>query len=207
MRQPETRGIGHAIWCARNHIGDEPFVVLLGDDVIFSDTPCTKQLLQRHQKYRASVVAVEEVPLERIPNYGIIDPATELEEGFFSVAGMMEKPQPHEAPSDLGILGRYVLTADVFEAIEQTAPGAGGEIQLTDALQRLLPAQAIYASRFEGQRFDLGDKLEWLKTHIAVAMRQPELRPSLAAFMRGLDLHDVPPALMEASRPRERRHA
>lgn len=197
VRQRETKGLGHAIWCARQHIGDEPFAVLLGDDVVFNgSTPCLKQLLNRHQKYRGSIVAVERVPKERISSYGVVAPGTEVEDGLFTIADLVEKPAARDAPSDLGILGRYVLTSEIFDAIERTPSDASGEIQLTNALRLLLQSQAVYACTFEGKRYDLGDKLEWLKTNIEVAMMRDEYREPLTAFMQ--DLLDTAPGLKPA---------
>jgi UTP--glucose-1-phosphate uridylyltransferase len=187
VRQKETKGLGHAVLCARQHIGDEPFVVLLGDDVVFSDVPCTKQLLEVHAKHKASVIAVEHVPPERIESYGVVATSGEVERDLHRVAALVEKPKREEAPSDLGILGRYVLTPEIFDAIERTPPGRKGEIQLTDALQLLLKEQAIWALAFEGKRYDLGDKLEWLKTNVEVALMRDDMREPVRQFLRGLD--------------------
>jgi UTP--glucose-1-phosphate uridylyltransferase len=184
VRQRQTKGLGHAIWCARKHIGDEPFAVLLGDDVVFSDVPCTKQLLQRHTRYRGSIIAVERVPRDRIGSYGVVAPGTEIEAGLHTATDLVEKPRPSEAPSDLGILGRYILTPEIFDAIERTPVDAGGEIQLTNALRLLLNEQAVYAAAFEGKRYDLGNKLEWLKTNVEVALMREEFRKPLLEFLR-----------------------
>ena len=184
VRQRETRGLGHAILCARKHIGDEPFAVLLGDDVVFSQGPCTRQLIERHRRRRTSVVAVERVPPERIESYGIVKTGPQVEDDLYAVERLVEKPKRADAPSDLGILGRYVLTADIFDELERTEPGAKGEIQLTDALQALLGHQAVYALAFEGKRYDLGDKLEWLKTNIRVALMRDEFRAPLKQFLK-----------------------
>jgi UTP--glucose-1-phosphate uridylyltransferase len=186
VRQRETKGLGHAILCAKKHVGDEPFAVLLGDDVVFSREPCTKQLLDRFHRTQRSVIAVERVPPERIESYGVVKAGRETEPGLFPIERLVEKPRREEAPSDLGILGRYVLTPEVFEELERTPPGKNGEIQLTDALQRLLPRQEMYAYAFEGKRYDLGDKLEWLKTNVEVALMREEFRKPLLDFLRGV---------------------
>ena len=187
VRQKESRGLGHAILCARAHIGDEPFAVLLGDDVVFSDVPCTRQLVERFERRpEASVIAVERVPPERIEAYGVVKVDGEAEPGLHRVKALVEKPRRQDAPSDLGILGRYVLTPEVFEELERTPPGKNGEIQLTDALQRLLPRQEMYAYAFEGKRYDLGDKLEWLKTNVEVALMREEFRKPLLEYLRGV---------------------
>ena len=184
VRQKEMRGLGHAILCARKHIGDEPFAVLLGDDVVFSEVPCTKQLLDRFERHDGSIIAVEHVAPERIEAYGVVKTNGELEPNLFPIQGLVEKPRRSEAPSDLGILGRYVLTPEIFDALEQTPPGRNNEVQLTDGLERLRGQQSMYAYAFEGKRYDLGDKLEWLKTNIEVALMRDEYRKPLKEFMR-----------------------
>ena len=184
VRQREQKGLGHAVLCAKKHVGDEPFAVLLGDDVVFSRTPCTKQLVDQFQRRKASVIAVERVPPERIESYGVVKVGREVDPGLFPIEGLVEKPRRQDAPSDLGILGRYVLTPDVFAELEHTPPGAKGEIQLTDALARLQKRQAMYAYAFEGKRYDLGDKLEWLKTNVEVALMREEFRKPLLDHLR-----------------------
>ena len=184
VRQREQRGLGHAVLCARKHVGNEPFAVLLGDDVVFSRTPCTKQLIDQFERKRASVIAVERVPPERIEAYGVVKVGKESERGLYPIEGMVEKPRRQDAPSDLGILGRYVLTPEVFDELEKTPPGAKGEIQLTDALARLRQKQEMYAYAFEGKRYDLGDKLEWLKTNVEVALMRDEFRAPLLDYLR-----------------------
>ena len=184
VRQREQKGLGHAVLCARKHVGNEPFAVLLGDDVVFSKTPCTKQLLDQYARRKASVIAVERVPPERIEAYGVVKVGKETEPGLYPIEGMVEKPRRQDAPSDLGILGRYVLTPEVFDELERTPPGAKGEIQLTDALARLRQRQEMYAYAFEGKRYDLGDKLEWLKTNVDVALMRDEFRAPLLEYLR-----------------------
>lgn len=179
VRQREQKGLGHAILCAKKHVGDEPFAVLLGDDVVFSQTPCTKQLIERYQRWHSSIVAVERVPPDRIESYGVVQVRTAVEPHLSPIEHLVEKPRRAEAPSDLGILGRYVLTPAIFDQLEQTSPGRQGEIQLTDALDGLRQEEPLYALEFEGKRYDLGDKLEWLKTNIDVALMRDEFRKPL----------------------------
>lgn len=186
VRQRETRGLGHAILTARKHIGDEPFAVLLGDDVVFSDVPCTKQLIEQYERRQASIVAVERVPPDRIEAYGVVKPGKAVQPGLFPIEDLVEKPKRADAPSDLGILGRYVLTPEIFEELETTPPGRGNEIQLTDGLRQLRKRQEMYAYAFHGKRYDLGDKLEWLKTNIEVALMRDEFRKPLQEFMKEL---------------------
>lgn len=184
VRQKETLGLGHAILCAKKHIGPEPFVVLLGDDVVFSDVPCTKQLLDRFARRKRSQIAVERVTPDRIESYGVVKVGPAAEPGLFPILDLVEKPKPKDAPSDLGILGRYVLTNEIFEALERTAPGKNGEIQLTDGLRLLRKTQEMDAVAFEGKRYDLGNKLEWLKTNVEVALMRDEFRKPLLEFLR-----------------------
>jgi UTP--glucose-1-phosphate uridylyltransferase len=182
IRQKEQRGLGDAIYCARKHVEGEPFAVLLGDTIVSDSTPCTQQAIEVFQKYQSSVIAVERVPPERIGNYGVIQ-ARPID-SVYEVEGLVEKPTPVEAPSDLGIIGRYVLTPEIFRCIEEAKPGVGGEIQLTDALQILLSTQRIYAFEFRGKRFDIGNKLDWLKSSIEIALQNGEIRDDLERFLR-----------------------
>lgn len=186
IRQKEALGLGHAVWCARKHIGDEAFAVLLGDDIVFSDVPCIKQLVDQYEKQRAPIVAVEHVPPERIETYGVVQISSEAtgDEHLYTVTDLVEKPKRTEAPSDLGILGRYILTPDIFECIARTAPGKGNEIQLTDALRVLAQKREIYAFEFFGKRYDLGSKIEWLKTTFDVALSREEFREELISHIK-----------------------
>lgn len=168
IRQKEALGLGHAIWCAKKHVGDEAFAVLLGDDIVFADVPCTKQLIEQYKKHSASIIAVEDVPPDRIESYGVVkvsDMGME-DEHLYRIEDLVEKPKREKAPSGLGILGRYILTPEIFDCIEKTKPGVGNEIQLTDALRMLGKEQEIYAYAFYGRRYDLGNKMEWLKTTV-----------------------------------------
>lgn len=186
IRQKEPLGLGHAVLCAKKHIGDDAFAVLLGDDIVFSDVPCTKQLIEQYEKRKASIIAVEHVPLDRIGSYGVVkisDVETE-DEHLHGVEDLIEKPKREEAPSDLGILGRYILTPEIFDCTERTKPGVGNEIQLTDALRILSIEEAVYAYEFYGRRYDLGNKMEWLKTTFDVALSREEFREELLDYIK-----------------------
>lgn len=180
--QKELRGLGDAVACARHHVGDEPFAVLLGDTLVESDEPVTKQLTAIFERYQESVVALEEVPMHRVSRYGVID-GKQIDDGVFLVRDFIEKPAVDEAPSNLAIAGRYVLTPGIFERIENTVPGKNDEIQLTDAMRALLSARAIYGLRFAGQRFDVGNKLDFIKTNIRMALRRPDLKNEVTDYI------------------------
>ena len=185
--QQQQNGLGDAIRCARDHVGNEPFAVLLGDTVLESneDRPVIRQLMDIYNRYEELVVALEEVPNERVSRYGVID-GRELGSGIYLVEDMVEKPSPDEAPSNLVIASRYILPPEIFRALENTAPGKGGEIQLTDAMRILLADRAMYGYRFNGRRHDLGDKLEFLKTSILYALKREDMRDPLLSWMRDL---------------------
>ncbi|BDV42237.1 UTP--glucose-1-phosphate uridylyltransferase [Geotalea uraniireducens] len=183
VRQKQAMGLGHAILCAREFIGDEPFAVLLGDDIIDAPQPCLAQLLDVHRKYRGSVLALEKVPRENISSYGCVK-ANMITDRVFEVTDLVEKPAPEEAPSDMAIIGRYVLTPDIFPILERQQPGKGGEIQLTDALLKLSREEAIYGCLFAGQRHDCGDKLGFLKATVDMALKREEFNGEFAAYLR-----------------------
>jgi UTP--glucose-1-phosphate uridylyltransferase len=183
VRQKQALGLGHAILCAREFVGDEPFAVLLGDDIIDGGKPCLGQLLDVYRKYRGTVLALEEVPMENISSYGCVR-ANQLSEQVFEVLDMVEKPKREEAPSNLAIIGRYVLTPDIFPILEKQQPGKGGEIQLTDALRQLLQEEAVYGCRFEGIRHDCGDKLGFLKATVDMALKRDEFNVEFKAFLK-----------------------
>jgi UTP--glucose-1-phosphate uridylyltransferase len=192
VRQKEPLGLGHAILCARSLVGDEPFGVFLGDDIIGGATvPCMRQLLDVFERYDGPVIAVERVPRERIHQYGVIA-ARPLRGGqgsnVYEITDLVEKPKAEEAPSDLAIIGRYVLTPDVFELLAVTAPDRRGEIQLTDALRRLLERRPMYAVAFEGKRYDTGDKLGFLKATVEFALARPDLADDFRAYLKSLAL-------------------
>jgi UTP--glucose-1-phosphate uridylyltransferase len=187
VRQKEQRGIGHAVLTAQHVIGNEPFVLYFPDDIIVADPPATRQLIDVYERHDGCVLAVEKVPHQEISHYGSI--AVEpLEDGVFRVLSLVEKPKPEEAPSDLGIVGRYVLTPDIFDALKETKPGIGGEIQITDGLALLLKEKAIFACRFHGKRYDTGRPLGLLQASIDLALQRPELAPQLKDYLRSLDL-------------------
>ncbi|WP_427179349.1 UTP--glucose-1-phosphate uridylyltransferase GalU [Paenibacillus sp. TC-CSREp1] len=178
IRQKEPLGLGHAVWCARNFIGNEPFAVLLGDDIVVSEVPCTRQLIQQYEKVQHSVLGVKTVSPSETYRYGIIDPLC-TEGRLSSVNSMVEKPLLGSAPSNLAIMGRYILTPDVFKYLEAQHVGAGGEIQLTDALQKLNNDEGLYAYDFEGTRYDVGEKLGYILTTLDFALNNAELRASV----------------------------
>lgn len=183
VRQRQALGLGHAILCAKDFIGDEPFAVLLGDDIIDSPTPCMRQLLNVFETYHASVLALEKVPMENISSYGCVR-ATAVSDRVFDVQDMVEKPSRAEAPSDMAIIGRYVLTPRIFGILEQQEPGKGGEIQLTDAILKLTKEEKVYGCLFEGLRHDCGDKLGFLKATVDLALKREEFRAEFEAYLR-----------------------
>ena len=183
VRQHEQLGLGHAVYTTRHAVGDEPFAVMLPDDIIDAPTPVLGQLLATAQQYDASVVAVEEVPTERISGYGVIDPE-DIADGVYRVISMVEKPTQQDAPSNLGIVGRYILTPEVFEALSRVKPGAKGELQLTDGIALLMETQEVYARRFEGIRHDAGNPLGLLKASVSLALKRPDLGPALRKWLQ-----------------------
>lgn len=183
VRQKQALGLGHAILCAREFVGNEPFAVLLGDDIIDGEKPCLGQLLDVYEKYRGSVLALEQVPMENISSYGCVE-ATEMSDRIYQVTNLVEKPKKEDAPSDLAIIGRYVLTPEIFPILERQEPGKGGEIQLTDAILTLSRQEPIYGCRFEGTRHDCGDKLGFLKATVDMALKRKELGKGLEEYLR-----------------------
>ncbi|HEY7940499.1 MAG TPA: UTP--glucose-1-phosphate uridylyltransferase GalU [Candidatus Limnocylindrales bacterium] len=193
VRQKEQLGLGHAVLMARELVGHEPFAVILSDDVVASERPCIGQLIHAYEETHSSVVAVMEVPADETDRYGIIDPAPPNGEAgrdprLHRVKGLVEKPPAGTAPSNLAIIGRYVLTPKIFEKLEQTPHGAGGEIQLTDALEALMEEQDIYGYAFEGVRYDAGTTMGWLKASVELALQRPDIGPELRRYLAGLDL-------------------
>ncbi|MFZ1061689.1 MAG: UTP--glucose-1-phosphate uridylyltransferase GalU [Candidatus Rokuibacteriota bacterium] len=187
VRQREPLGLGHAILCARPLVGEEPFGVFLGDDLIVASVPCMRQLLGVFERYGGPVVAVERVPGDQISRYGVIRPKP-LEGKVYQVLDLVEKPAAREAPSDLAIIGRYVLTPDLFPVLAETRPDARGEIQVTDALRTLRRTRALYAVEFEGKRYDTGDKLGFLKATVEFALARPDLAEPFRAYLKTLKL-------------------
>jgi UTP--glucose-1-phosphate uridylyltransferase len=183
--QKELKGLGDAIYCARHHVGSEPFAVLLGDTLMTADEPVTHQLMRVFDRYGEPVVALEEVDPVKVSRYGVID-GREIEKDLFLVKDFVEKPKMEEAPSNLAIAGRYVLTPEVFDILDVTERGMNNEVQLTDALRTLVSGRAAYGLRFSGHRFDAGDKLEFIKTNITFALANPEFGPDLKVFLKRL---------------------
>lgn len=185
VRQKEPRGLGHAVFCARKFIGGEPFAVLLGDDIVRSQVPCLRQLINLYEETGASVIAVQEVSAGDVSKYGILD-AEEVREGVYRIRDLVEKPSPENAPSRLGIMGRYIITPRIFDILAETGPGAGGEIQLTDALKVLCREEPMYGLAFSGQRYDVGDKLGYLKAMVEFALDRPDLAVEFGDYLRSI---------------------
>ena len=186
IRQKEPRGLGHAILCAKQFVGEEPFAVLLGDDVVDSEKPALQQLIDVYNKTGASVLGVQEVPQEKVSAYGIVASEPTGDARTFTVQDMVEKPAVEEAPSRLAVLGRYVITPEIFPILEETKPGRGDEIQLTDALKVLAKEQTMYAYNFEGRRYDVGDKQGFLEATVEMALKRPDLHDKFLQYLEGI---------------------
>ena len=186
IRQSHPRGLGDAVLMAKDFVGDEPFVVMLGDDIMEDKVPLTKQLMDRYEETHASTLAVMKVPHEEVSKYGVIDPTSETRPGLYDVKRFVEKPPVEKAPSDLAIIGRYLLTPEIFDMLETQKPGAGNEIQLTDAIDRLNKIQRVFAHEFKGERYDVGYKFGYLKTSIEFGLRHPEVKDDLAKYIKDL---------------------
>ena len=180
IRQKKQKGLGDAIYCAKKHVGNDPFVVMLGDTITKDTVPCTKQLIDIYEKYGKSVIALEEVPDEKVERYGIIG-GEEIEPSIYKIDKLVEKPPLRVAPSNLAIMGRYVLTPDIFDCIENIEPGYGGEIQLTDALSKL---DEIYGQVFKGQSYDIGNRIDWLKTSLKFALEDEKAKDEILNFIK-----------------------
>lgn len=185
IRQKEPKGLGHAIYCAKSFIGNEPFAVLLGDDIVHSDVPCLQQLIDVYEYYNNTVLGVQQVQQSDVHKYGIVNGKT-IDERIYRVDDLVEKPATENAPSNVAILGRYIIMPSIFEVLEKTAPGANGEIQLTDALNQLARNEAVYAYEFEGRRYDVGDKQGFLEATVEFALRRPQLRESFLDYLKGI---------------------
>ena len=186
IRQKEPRGLGHAISCAKTFVGNEPFAVLLGDDIVYNEgKPCLKQLIDCYDEYKTSVLGVQTVEAKDVNKYGIVN-GIHIEDRVYKVKGLVEKPPVEEAPSNVAILGRYIITPQIFKILEETKPGKGGEIQLTDALLKLIDEEAMYAYDFEGTRYDVGDKLGFLKATVEYALRREDLRDGFIEYLNTL---------------------
>jgi len=186
-RQKQALGLGHAIYQAKDFVGDEPFAALLADDVVDAEKPALRQMMEVFEKYQAPVIATMQVEGEAISRFGVID-AEEVEPGVFKIKDMVEKPSFADAPSDLAIIGRYIFTPDIFEAIENTEPGAGGEIQITDAMRGLLKSRPFYALKLDGVRHDAGDKLGFLIATVEFALKRDDLGDDFREYLKGLKL-------------------
>ncbi|MTD42214.1 UTP--glucose-1-phosphate uridylyltransferase GalU [Erwinia sp. CPCC 100877] len=183
IRQSHPKGLGHAVLQAKAFVGNEPFIVMLGDDIMDDDIPLSKQLMNDYDDTHASTIAVMKVPHEDTSKYGIINPEVEVSKGLYNVNSFVEKPKPEEAPSDLAIIGRYLLTPEIFNVLEKQAPGAGGEIQLTDAIDTLNKTQRVFAREFTGKRYDVGDKFGFMKTSIEYGLTHPEVKDNLREYI------------------------
>ncbi len=184
IRQKEPRGLGHAIHCAKTFVGEEPFAVLLGDDIVYNDEkPCLKQLIDCYNECGTSVLGVQTVDRSQVNKYGIVG-GEQVSDRVYKVSDLVEKPKVEEAPSNVAILGRYIITPRIFEILETTAPGKGNEIQLTDALLTLVKEESMYAYDFEGKRYDAGDKLGYLQATVEYALRRPELKDDFMAYLK-----------------------
>lgn len=183
IRQKNPRGLGHAISCAKAFVGDEPFAVMLGDDIVDSETPCLKQLMDAYDKHGTSILGVQEVARENVNKYGIVK-GSKINEREYVVEDLVEKPKVEEAPSNVAILGRYIITPEIFDILEQTKPGKGNEIQLTDGLKTLMANQSMHAYIFEGRRFDVGDKLGFLEATVEFALKRDDLQDRFKNFLR-----------------------
>lgn len=185
IRQKEPKGLGHAILTAKNFIGDEPFAVLLGDDIIVSETPCLKQMIEVFNEYKTSILGVQQVPLEDVDKYGIVK-AKYIEDRVYKVTDMVEKPDREKAPSNIAILGRYIITPRIFDYLEKQEAGAGGEIQLTDALKKLSQEEAMYAYDFIGKRYDVGNKMGFLQATVEFALSREDLKEEFLTYLNSI---------------------
>lgn len=187
VRQKEPRGLGHAVYCARQFVGDEPFAVMLGDDIVSSSVPCLKQMMDLYEELGGGVIAVQEVLEADVNKYGILD-AEPVKDRVFRIKDLVEKPSPEVAPSRLAIMGRYIIPAGIFSVLEKTAPGAGGEIQLTDALKVMAAREPMYGYAFQGRRYDVGDKLGYLQAMVEFALEREDLAADFRAYLKKLPL-------------------
>lgn len=184
IRQKEPKGLGHAIYCAKSFIGDEPFAVMLGDDIVDSKVPCIKQLINVYEKYESTVLGVKRVDKNQVNKYGIVSPEVNSEEKIIKVKELVEKPEISEAPSNIAILGRYIISPKIFNILENQKPGKNNEIQLTDALNTLIDSENMYAVEFEGERYDIGDKFGFVKATIDFSLKKPELENQVKEYIK-----------------------
>lgn len=198
IRQKEAKGLGHAVLCAKQFVGNEPFAVLLGDDLVDAKVPCLSQLIDVYNDYGGSVLGVQRVPMDRVSSYGIVNPE-DIKPNVWKAVDLIEKPSVEEAPSNLAVLGRYVLDPEIFDILEHTSPGRGGEIQLTDAIRELAQRKPVYAYNFFGRRYDIGDKEGFLEATVEQALKQPELRDRFMAYL----VKSIGPLLMKEGSQKE----
>jgi UTP--glucose-1-phosphate uridylyltransferase len=187
IRQKEQLGLGHAVLSAKEHINEDTFAVMLGDDLIINSKPCLKQLIEVYKKRNCSVLAIQSVPEDMVSKYGIIK-GKQIEDNLFEIEDIIEKPDPDAAPSNMASIGRYILTPQIFECLENTKPGVGGEIQLTDAIKKLLSKETVYAFKFSGTRYDIGSKEDWIKMTVELALKRPELKEGISDFLKNIIL-------------------
>jgi UTP--glucose-1-phosphate uridylyltransferase len=190
VRQKEPKGLGHAIWCARKFIGNEPFAVMLGDDVVVSQKPCLQQMIEVYEQYSCSVLGVQKVEPAETFKYGILKPGQDINQRLHEVQDMVEKPRIEDAPSNIAIMGRYILTPEIFKIIEKLPPGSGGEIQLTDAIKLLNKTQQVLGYEYEGKRYDVGDKLGYIKATVEFALSREDLGQAVRDYLYSLMLAD-----------------
>lgn len=183
VRQAEAKGLGHAILCAKSFAAGEPFAVLLGDDVVYAERPCLGQMIEKFEEYQASILGVQTVPESEVSKYGIVS-GEQVADRMWRVSDMVEKPKREEAPTNVAVLGRYIITPEIFEHLERTQPGAGGEIQLTDALKTLAKEQPMYAYDFEGRRYDVGNKMGFLEATVEYALRREDLSADFLEYLK-----------------------
>ena len=188
VRQKDPKGLGHAVYCAKSFVGNEPFAVLLGDDVVDSKVPCLKQMIDKYELYNSSILGVQEVTWENVNKYGIVS-GEKINDRIYTVNDLIEKPDMDKAPTNIAILGRYIITPEIFNILENTKRGVGGEIQLTDGLKELAKIQSMYAYIFEGKRYDVGSKIGFLEATVDFALKRGELRESFIAYLKKLNLN------------------
>jgi len=188
VRQKDPKGLGHAVYCAKSFVGNEPFAVLLGDDIVDSRVPCLKQMINMYDEYNSSILGVQEVAWENVNKYGIVS-GDKLKDNLYTVDDLIEKPDLINAPTNVAILGRYIITPEIFKILENTKKGVGGEIQLTDALKELAKIQKMYAYIFEGKRYDVGSKIGFLEATVDFALKRDDLRESFISYLKKIKLN------------------
>lgn len=194
VRQKEAKGLGHAVLCAKQFVGDEPFAVLLGDDIIDSPVPCLRQLMDVYGDYPGTILGVQEVPKHKVSSYGVVKPSPVIE-NLWQAQDLIEKPAVEEAPSRLAVLGRYIIEPEIFQLLENTEPGRGGEIQLTDGLRKLAGQKPVYAFHFDGRRYDVGDKQGYLEATVEFALKRPDLRENFLRYLNKIRIAEMDPEL------------